>query len=178
MLSPHRPPRDSWLDTVTGKGRITVEPLEWLTLEFICFNLRPVDREEIFDNLPDDNPIRLCASLHQAIAMNGCGWIARLDGRPAGCISIFENFPGNWQVASFGTTDYRRVLVAFKPKLEKLIGFARERGMHRLECKSLADHKDAHRTIRFLGMGDPQLLRCYGRKRQDYICFSRVWPDE
>lgn len=166
---------DDWLSTVTGYGKVTCEPLEWLALEFLCFNMREIDREEIYDNQQIDNPIGLAAALHHAIARNGCAWIARLNGRPAACLGVFENFPGNWQVFSFGTPDYRRTLVAFKPKLDNMLGFARARGMHRLECRSLAHHRDAHRITRFIGMKPEATLRAFGRARQDYIVFARVF---
>jgi len=173
MLSPHRL---TWLEEVTAPGHnVVVEPMEWLALEFLCFNMRDVDRREIYGNLPTANPLEWAAMIHQGVARNGCAWIARCNGRPAAVMGVCENFPGNWQVFSFGTEKYRRVLVYFKPKLDLMIAFGRERGMHRLECKSLASHKDAHRCTRFLGLGDPVLLRKYGRDGDDFLLFSRVW---
>lgn len=168
--------KNNWLDAVTGFGAIKVEPLEWLPLEFLCFNMRAIDREEIFGNVATENPLELAAQLHANIAKNGCGWIAKLNGRPAACMGVFENFPGNWQVFSFGTQDYMRVLVAFKPKLDKMIGFGLDNGMHRLECRSLADHHEAHRCIAFIDLQREATLRQYGRDGQDFALFARTWP--
>src|SRR5262252_5326091 len=100
-----------WTDNISGRGTIKVEPLEWLALEFLCFNMRAIDASEIYGNLPTDNPLELAALMHQAVARCGCGYIGRLDGRPALAMMVFEQWPGNWQIASFGTQDYVRVLV-------------------------------------------------------------------
>ena len=165
----------SWLDTVTGFGATKVEPLDWLGLEYLAFNMRDIDREEVFDNMPSDNPLAFAALLHGAIATNGCGWIAYFDGRPAACMGVAENFPGNWQIYSFGTERYMRVLVHFKPKLDAMWAFGQSRGMHRVECRSLANHHQAHRCIAMAGLTKEGVLRQFGRHRQDYVLFSRVF---
>lgn len=169
-------PKQSWLDEVTSPGNVvTIEPMEWLPLEFLCFNMRDIDRREIYGNLATDNPLEWAAMIQFGVAKNGCAWITRFNGRPAAVMGVMENWPGNWQVFSFGTEKYRRVLVYFKPKLEAMIAFGRERGMHRLECRSLASHIDAHRVTKFVGLGNPQLLRKHGRDGDDFVLFSRVW---
>ena len=170
-----RSPKRSWLDDVTGFGKITVEPLEWLPLEFICFHLRPEDRTEVFGMFPEDNALALAAAVHHAVAKNGCGWVARFNGRPAGCIGVAENHPGCWQLYSFGTDTYPRVAAFFKPKLDKMIGFARERGMHRLECKSHITHRAAHRYIGLLDLRLEGTLVKYGKDGCDYLQFARTW---
>jgi hypothetical protein len=170
---PH--PVENWLGTVTGKGRIVIEPMEWLPLEFICFNMREIDRHEIYANLPTTNPLEWAAMIFQAVGKNGCAWHASLDGRPAAAMGVFENFPGNWQIFSFGTDDYIRVLVAFKPKWYLMQDFLRDHGGHRLECRSLTTHKEAHRFLKLMGFAPEAVLQSYGRNREDYILFKQVW---
>ena len=121
------------------------------------------------------NPLTCAALVHHGVAQNGCGWIARLNGRPAACLGIIENWPGNWQIYSFGTNDYPRVAVAFKDKADKMIAFGLDRGMRRLECRSIAHHHDAHRYIRLIGMKQEAVLPKYGSEGDDYILFSRIW---
>jgi hypothetical protein len=168
----------TWLDGVTGFGRITTEPLEWLPLEFLCFNMRASDREEITAMLPTDNPLEWAAMLHQALAKDGCGWIARFNGRPAACMGVFANFPGNWQVFSFGTDLYPRVMVVFKDRIERMVAFARARGMHRLECRRIASHGLAHACIRLVELKPEVTMKQYGRHGEDFILFARTWPIE
>lgn len=168
----------NWLDTVTGPGRVTVHNLEWLPLEFIAFNLRSADRREVFGNLPSDNALELAAMVFHAVGKKGVGWIARFDGRPAGTIGCFENFPGNWQIFSFGTDAYRRVLPAFKPKLDALTNFSLENGARRLECKSHIMHTESQALLRIVGFTPEAVLRSYGRDGADYVLFSKAWDHE
>ena len=167
----------TWLDNVTGRGKIRVEPLEWLPLEFLCFNMRAIDREEIVDNMDTDNPLEIAARLFHALSRVGCGWIGYLSGRPAATFGVYENFPGNWHVFSFGTEDYARVLVACRENWDAMLAYALDRGMHRLECRSLAKHTEAHGFLRLLQFEKEAILEQYGRKRQDYILFRRLWAD-
>jgi hypothetical protein len=168
----------TWLDTVTGKGRVTVRDLEWLPLEFICFHLRAEDSREIYGNLPSDNPLELAAMVFHAVGKKGVGWIANFDGRPTGAFGAFENWQGNWQVFSFGTHDYRRVVVTFKAKLDAAIKFALENGARRLECKSHAAHKEAHALLRVVGFECETVMRSYGRDGADYLLFSKAWDHD
>src|SRR5262245_4323937 len=175
-----RPKSCGWLATVTGKGfgSIKMEGLEWLALEYLCFNMRPVDRTEIYNVLASDNPGEFAARRYQAVARNVCGWIAHLNGRPAACMGILENFPGNWQIYSFGTDAYIRVVATFWPKLRLMEAFGRDRGMHRLECKSRADHLGAHRGLYLMGLYPECTLPRYSRDGADYIQFGRTWPPQ
>jgi hypothetical protein len=170
---PH--PVETWLGQVTGKGKIDLAPMEWLPLEFLCFNMREIDRHEIYANLPTSNPIEWANWVFHNVAKNGCAWIAALDGRPTAVMGIYENFPGNWEIFSFGTPDYIRVLVAFKPKWYLMIDYLRDHGGHRLQCRSLATHKEAHRFLKLMGFAPEAVLQAFGRDREDYILFKQVW---
>lgn len=150
-------------------------PMQWLDLEFICFNMREIDRHEIYANLPTSNPLEWAALVFQATSRKGCAWIASLDGRPAAVMGVFENFPGTWQIFSFGTDDYIRALVAFKPKWPLMQDYLKEHGGHRLECRSLLTHRQAHRFLQLMGFKAEAILDCYGRNREDYILFRQVW---
>ena len=152
-------------------------PLEWLPLEFVCFNMREIDRHEIYSNLPTQNPLEWAAGVFAAVGRKGCGWTASFNGRPAAAMGVFENFPGNWQIFSFGTDDYIRVLVAFKPKWYAMLDYLKEHGGHRLECKSLSSHKEAHGFLKMIGFKPEAILDAYGRDREDYILFKMVFDN-
>lgn len=178
MLQPR-----TWLEgtdtSVTGVGwRVSIEPMEWLTLEFLCFNMRAIDRQEISNMLPSDNPLEWAATIHHACGRDGkgVGWVARINGRPAATMGVFENFPGCWQLFSFGTDQYVRVLALFKPKLDLMWAFAREHGGHRVECKTHAQHITAHALCRIVGFTHEATFRNYGTDGADYLQFARVWP--
>lgn len=165
----------TWLDNVTGFGKVKVEPVEWLTLEFLLFNLREIDQEEIACNIDSENPLEWAAWIWRHIAHKGCGWVARLNGRPAAVLGIFQNFPGNWQVYSFGTDQYPRVVVFLRDYMDAAVKYGLDNGMHRLECRSISSHKDAHGLLRLRGFTPEAILRQFGRRRQEYILFRRIW---
>ena len=167
--------RHTWLDDVTGRGSVSVAPLTWLPLEFICFAMREIDRYEIANMLPSDNPLEWAAIIHTAVANNGCGWVSSFNGRPAATIGVFENHPGVWQIFSFGSDDYPRVLASVKPKLDLMWAFGRGRGMHRLECRSVISHTTAHKLLQIIGLDCEARLTQYGRDGADYLLFRRVW---
>lgn len=166
--------RVSWLDRVTGSGNISIKPLEWLPLEFLCFNLRAIDREELVGNLPTENPLEIASIIFNQVARNGCAWCGFMNGRPAAVLGVFENFPGNWQVFSFGSNDYVRVLVCFRQKWPLMLAYVRDHGGHRIECRSLATHSEAHGFLRLMRFEREGVLRCYGRRKQDYVQFARL----
>jgi hypothetical protein len=169
----------TWLGQFFEKGRnVRITDLEWHALEYLAFSMRPVDKHEIFGNLPTDNPLEFAAMVYQATAKNGYGWLGWLNGRPVAALGIFENFPGNWQIWSFGTEDYPLVVVGFLERLTQAIEAARrDHGLHRLECRSIRIHSSAHRLLRVLGFESEGVLRCYGRDRSDYFLFAKVWGD-
>jgi len=158
--------------------RCSIEAMEWLALEFLCFNMRAIDRHEISNMLPSHNPLEWAAMINQACGRDGKGvaWIARHNGRPAATLGVFEQYPCCWQLFSFGTDAYPRVLTQFSPKMELMWQYARDHGMHRVECKSHVDHKTGHTLLRILGFTKEATLRMYGSDGADYLQYSRLWP--
>ncbi len=148
--------------------------MEWLALEFVVFHMRERDKEEIFNNLPTDNPLEWAAMCQQAVDRRGMAWTAFFNGRPTACLGAFEQFPGNWQIFSFGSEQFQRVVTAFLPCYRKLVTHARELGCHRMECKSLADYTEAHKFLELMEFRRECTLHQYGRRRQDYILFYRL----
>ena len=167
----------TWLDRVTGNGRISIKPMEWLALEYLTFNLRQADKDEIFNNLPVTNPLEVTAMVMQAVAKQGVGWVASLNGRPAACLAVFEEWHGNWQIASFGTDYYDRAAVALKPKFYEALDYAGTNGARRLECRSRFVHSSAQRLLGALGFTAEGTLRRYGADGSDYVQFARLLGD-
>lgn len=177
--------RKTWLEgtdkSMTGVGwRVAAEPMDWLALEFICFNMRAIDRQEISNMLPSNNPLEWAAMIHQAVGRDnkGVGWIARLNGRPAATIGVFEQYACCWQLFSFGTDTYQQVLAQFKPKLDLMWRFIRENGGHRVECKSHINHVTAHALLRIIDFTNEARLKQYGTDGADYLQFAKVWPKQ
>jgi hypothetical protein len=168
-----------WLVRMCPGGKVKITDLEWNALEYLAFNMREIDKQEIFGNLPSDNPLELAAMVYQATAKNGYGWLGWFNGRPVAALGMFENFPGCWQVWSFGTQDYERVVAGFLHRFQQAIDAARgERGLHRIECRSIRIHSSAHKLLRVLGFKSEGVLEQYGRDRSDYFLFAKVWEND
>lgn len=166
--------RRAWLTHITTVDKRPVSDLEWLALEFIAFNLRDEDRQEIMNNLPIRNNLYLCQTVMSAVAEKGVGWTVGFRGRPALAFGTFEQWPGNWQVFLFGTNDFQKALVAVKPLYERAVNHARTNGGRRLECRSHSDHTAAHRLLRILGWQCEGVLRRYGADGADYLQFAKL----
>ena len=167
----------TWLNKVAAGGKISIRPTEWLALEYIAFNLRQADKDEIFNNLHDANALELTAIVMQAVSRKGVSWVASLDGRPAAVLAVFEQWRGNWQIASFGTDNYHRAAVALKPKYYEAVDYARTNGGRRLECRSRFVHSSAQRLLGALGFTAEGTLRRYGADGSDYVQFARLLGD-
>jgi RimJ/RimL family protein N-acetyltransferase len=165
-----------WVPSVAGKGdKIEAKPLNWFALEWIALNLRDRDKQEILGNMPTDNPLEVAAIVMHATAKKGVGWIGWLNSRPVAALGVFEQWPGNWQIWSFGTDDYRRAAPVFNRKFDLAMQYAIDHGCHRMECRSHANHVESHRLLTALGAEREGPLRQYGKDKADYIVFSWVF---
>lgn len=168
-----------WLVRMAPGGKTRITDLEWNALEYLAFHMREIDKREIFGNLPTDNPIEFAAMVYQATAKNGYGWLGWFNNRPVAALGMFENFPGCWQVWSFGSENYEHVITGFLRRFQQAIEAAREaHGLHRIECRSITDHSSAHRLLRVLGFDSEGVLRSYGRDGSNYILFAKVWEND
>lgn len=158
-----------------GRNRIEAKPLNWHHLEWVALNMREIDRIEIFGNMPTDNPLEVAAIVMHATAKKGLGWTAWLNNRPVGALGVFEQWPGNWQIWSFGTDDYRRAAVVFKAKFDNSVEYMLANGGHRLQCYSHQRHVESHRLLTFLGATREATLHHYGRDGAAYHVFAWTW---
>ena len=147
-------------------------------LDYICLNLRDVDKREIYNVLDHDNPIMLAFQAHYVGVSKGRGRIAWWDGRPAVYIAFCEDRPGVWTISMFGTDDFKSVAFECmrwaRATIPELIN---ERNGRRLQCDSHVEHHEAHRFLTALGAvkeGPP--MKHYGKDGSDYQRY--VWIAE
>ncbi len=164
----------TWLQGVTGAGRIEVIDIEWLALEYICFHLRERDHAEIFNMSTTQNVLEITAIVMHSLGKNGVGWIAKFDHRPCAALGVFEQWPGNWQIFSFGTNDYPRAIASMWERYVMACRYAKDRGAHRLECRSRIGHIDAHRLLKTLGFRPEGTLEKYGIDKSDYVQWAQI----
>jgi hypothetical protein len=146
------------------------------SVQFIAFNMRDTDKEEIFNILEYDCAYRFGWEAFTIFNSKGRARIAWHQGRPAALIGLVEERPAVWNISMFGTNDLK--LVAFecmrwaRTNIPELI--APPHNGRRLQCDSRVGHEDAHKFLRALGAepeGPP--MRHYGKDGGDYIRF--VW---
>jgi hypothetical protein len=144
--------------------------IDLLSLEYICLNMREIDRVEAFAILPHDNPCRLSWEAHHHILNNGRGKIAWHNGKPAAMAAFTENWTGCWQVWAFGTDDFKAAAIPllrwFRKEANDILTVCKG---HRLQCDSRVGHPEAHKMIVAMGgvpEGEP--MRRYGKDGSDY----------
>lgn len=145
-------------------------------LEYIAFNLRAEDREEIFALLDHDNPVQFAWQAFWLFRNQGRARVAWHDGRPAAVIGLSENYPTVWQISMYGTPDFRAVVFECMRWARRNIAELMQPPFHgrRLQCDSRVGHAEAQRFLLALGArpeGPP--MRYYGKDGSDYVRY--VW---
>lgn len=147
-------------------------PISLTAVEYLCINMRGIDRREIFGLRGHDNPHLLAREVVIASSY-GRAAIAEHKGKPAGIIGACPMWPGVWTVFSFGTDDWPKCAMALSRYGKRVLApFLLNAGVHRLQCESRIDHVDAHKWLSVMGAKPEGLLRGYGRDGSDYVMFS------
>lgn len=149
-------------------------PISLLDLEYVCYNMRERDKEEVYALRDHNNPFRLAWEATSFIRNNGRGRISWIGGKPAAVGAFTQHHPGVWEVWMFGTNQ-------FKAAAMPLLGWVRREAAdilattdaHRLQCDSRADYLEAHKMIQAMGAKREMLMRQYGKDGSDYIRF--IW---
>ena len=149
--------------------KVSILPPNLMALTYVAHNLREADADEVF----------ACAIPGPDIlAMNtlGCGpmqWMAWTDQTPVASWGGHEVWPGVWSVWMFATEFWPDVALSVTRHIKReMIPALIERGGHRGQCVSAADHKTAHAWLVSLGFEREGTLRNYGRRCQDFIQFA------
>lgn len=146
------------------------------SFEYICLNMREVDRVEVFGMLHNESPLQLAYEYAHVIRNKGrsrIGWSDR-TGKPAAFGALTEDWPGMWSVWMFGTDDFKDcaadLIRWFRREAADILTVCNGR---RLQCDSRFDHAEAHKMLKALGAVEEVRLRSYGKDGADYIRF--VW---
>lgn len=146
------------------------------SFEYICLNMREVDRVEVFGMLHHNSPLQLAYEYAYVIRNKGrsrIAWSERTK-KPAGFAAFTEDWPGMWSVWMFGTDDFKdsavELLRWFRKEANDILSVCQGR---RLQCDSRFDHEEAHKMLKAFGAVEESRLRGYGKDGSDYIRF--VW---
>lgn len=145
------------------------------SLEYICLNMREVDKREVYNVVDHDNPIMLAYQAHYIGCTKGRGRIAWVNGKPAAFIAFTEDRPSVWTVSMFGTDDFKAAAFAcMRWCRETAANLIETRGGRRLQCDSHIEHTEAHKFLITLGAvkeGPP--MKHFGKDGSDFQRF--VW---
>jgi hypothetical protein len=147
-------------------------PITLTAVEYVCLNMREIDRAEVFGMRAHDDALILAREI-VAVAPYGKVGVAAHEGRPAAIVGVTPLWPGVWSAWAFGTDEWDRVAIELtRYALRVLRPFILERGAHRMQCESRIDHVEAHRWLELLGARPESILRRYGRDGSDYVQFA------
>lgn len=146
-----------------------------LSLEFICLNMREIDRVEAFAVVSHDNPCRLAWETYHYVLNNGRGQIAWHNGKPAAFAALVEMWPSVWQIYMFGTDDFKNAAIPllrwFRKESNDILTVCNG---HRLQCDCRIGHPEAHKMILAMGglpEGPPR--QKFGKDGSDFQTY--VW---
>lgn len=145
-------------------------PRDLAALEFICTNLRPADRDEVFATRWDDDPFALARDTYAAGEFQ---WVVWRDGLPVASIGATPLWPGAWQVWAYGTESWDTVALALTKHARRFMMPAiSNTDAHRVQCFAQADHTTSRRWLERLGATAECVLDNYGRHGQTFVLYS------
>lgn len=148
---------------------ISVAPANLRDASWIMANLRQLDREETFCQLPDDLPT---AKLAEWFITGGEAFIAHYRDEPAMLFGTTRIHVCAMSIWALGTDRATRVIPAVSRFLiEHAIPWRLDEGFTCMEARSLATHTDAHRWMESMGgvrHGEPYL---YGKGGELFVTY-------
>ena len=155
---------------------IRLHELSMFGVQSVCFNMREPDREEIFNLLDHDSPVKLAYQVIEAIRMNGGrGRVAFVGPTPVAVVGFAMFRPGVWQIILFGTDRFKEAAIHMLRWIrENADDLVTNHGGRRLQCESRQGHDEAHAFLRRLGArAEGPLMRMYGKDGSSYQRY--VW---
>lgn len=130
--------------------------------------MRECDVREIFGLQPDTPPAVIAAQAVQADSV-----VLKYRDRPVAVIASRLIVPHWLEVWAFATDDWPRVaLTATKYVKRHLVPGFLQAGVHRAECRALADNGGTCRWLEACGARPEALLRDCGPDRLDFILYA------
>ena len=156
---------------------MTARPLSLGAVLHVAERMRAQDRAEIFARAwPGlDTPDALAMEVMRT-AMQGWGaTIHDTAGLPVAAMGLSPLWPGCVSAWMFATDAWRSVWrAAYRHARDVLFPTMAAAGVWRMQCHSLASHRDAHRFLLALGFAPEGGPVPMGRGREMFIPFARV----
>ena len=148
---------------------ISIKPANLRDASWIMANLRQLDREETFCQLPDDIPT---SKLAEWFITGGDAFIAYRKDQPALLFGTTRIHVCAMSIWALGTEQCTRAIPAVSRFLiEHAIPWRLDEGFTCMEARSLETHHDAHRWMESMGgvrHGEPYL---YGKGGERFVTY-------
>jgi len=142
---------------------------KYLDVLHIAQNMREWDAKEIYANRFEDSPEAISAIAAETLY----SWTLGLD-EPIAFVGAYPMWPKVWNVWMFATPRVKEIGLPMTQWVLKTFnrGIARS-GAHRVECKSMEGHTEAHRWLEALGAEREAAHPYYGKGGETfytYVC--------
>ena len=141
-------------------------------VQHIIENMREWDRREIFaTRLDSDTGGGLLEDVFRA---GPVAWVSSHEGAPVAAFGCSPMWRGVWGMWMFATDNFPKIgLGMTKFVIQGIVPMLWQHGAHRLECKSMEGHVDAHRWLEVIGARREATHAGYGRDGETFHTY--VW---
>lgn len=151
--------------------QIEIAPLNLGDVLHVCKNMRQQDWEEVLNLLPKavtkpDQIAMICVNSSKA------GFVAKIDGVPAGVIQVAEILDGTLRFGMFGTNRMADVALDLCREMTAIMPQLMDEGATYGEAYADALHDEAHKLLAFLGFKKRAILEGYGSHGCDIALFT------
>jgi len=156
--------------------KVQLVPVTQERMFYIAANLRARDAQEIFCTRWTEDPAALTDEMMYVVGRpTSMSVIATFNGFPAAALGAAEPWPGLWEVWAFGTDDFDHVAFTLTKYTRRvLLPALLQRGVRRMQCRSMVGHTKAHDWLRSFGarQDDERALKGWGKNGEDFIMFE------
>ena len=154
---------------------MTIAPLNLRGVLAVCEHMRMQDWEEVLNALPKS--VTRAETVAMIVMQSKLGWVASIDGEPAGVLQLGEILDGTWRIGMFGTNRLPEVAVVLAAQLADTVPELFDDGARYCEAYADALHIEAHKFLTFVGFRKRAILPGYGSHGADIALFTFTKED-
>lgn len=151
------------VDIVTA----TIRDTSW-----IAAHMRQIDVDEIHCQMKDPTPANIAYT--QIMTSPRAKYIAKVNGIPACAYGMSEWQPGVGHLWAFGTDKIYGALRDVTNHINDVIyeEIFLDSTVHRVECRTISTHTQAHRWLSSIRLSFVADLDCYGKDAEDFKLYA------
>lgn len=135
-------------------------------LEYICQNMRQIDKEEIYAHRFNDCPVALT---DDTMRISGFSWLFYKDDKPVAILGAFPLWPKHWSVFAFATDAYKSVVLSMTKQARRVVFPVLMEGDGEMAFAwALSANTTAIRWMESLGAIEAARVPKFGRDGQEF----------